>query len=202
MSSSSSPSPLSSSPPSPSSSLFMTRRGGATPVRKPGKFLLALERISQTTALDVARWSPDGMQFDVINPARFDRVLMEHFPNAHPKTFFRQLSHYKIVKLNLLNGGGEENVPGSFSLRHPLFVRGQPEKMFQIKCQHRKRYKQDGEDGVEEEKTVRVEQYLAVCELEHQVLDFHRRVLQVNQLLDEICRDKRFSASFPEPPSS
>jgi hypothetical protein len=112
--------------------------------KKAGRFLCALKRISEDTSPRIAHWSEDGTQFDVVDPQQFDDVLMGHFPNASPRTFFRQLSHYKICKLNVLNGGGDEGVAGSFSLRHPLFVKGHPERIVEIQCRNRKRYvKQD-----------------------------------------------------------
>ncbi|KAH9251099.1 hypothetical protein BASA81_010998 [Batrachochytrium salamandrivorans] len=97
-------------------------------------FLKKLQDLSKQCPFEIAHWSCDGKQFDILLPLEFStEVLKEHFPSSNTKTFFRQLFYYGFTQLNIMNGGGDERTKGTFSIRHPSFLRDSPSRIFEIK---------------------------------------------------------------------
>ncbi|KAH9256467.1 hypothetical protein BASA81_005381 [Batrachochytrium salamandrivorans] len=129
-------------------------------------------------------------------------MLVSYFPNAHPKTFFRQLSHYKITKLNVLNGGGNDKIPGSFSLRHCKFLRNAPELIFEIECRNRKRCGSNKPPSpitftattTADEENVRVDEFCAKQELEHGIAMFRYNLVDLMRSVADLTQDPRYQA--------
>jgi len=110
-------------------------------------FLRKVQTLCETAPLNIARWSADGKQFDVLDPKGFDELLKVHFEGAAPATFHRQLFFYGWVKLNHSNGGGDEKTKGTWSFRHPSFLRDEPSKIYEIKRFARASDRDEQEDG-------------------------------------------------------
>jgi len=116
-------------------------------VAKLVPFLRKVQQLCESAPYHVARWSADGKQFDVLDPKGFDDLLKIHFEGAAPATFHRQLFFYGWVKLNHSNGGGDEKTKGTWSFRHPLFLRDEPSKIYEIKRYARASDREEGEDS-------------------------------------------------------
>jgi hypothetical protein len=110
-------------------------------------FLRKVQILCETASSDIARWSADGKQFDVLDPKGFDDLLKVHFEGAAPATFHRQLFFYGWVKLNHSNGGGDERTKGTWSFRHPSFLRDEPSRIYEIKRYARASDREEQEDG-------------------------------------------------------
>lgn len=110
-------------------------------------FLRKLQLLCENAPAEVARWSADGKQFDVLDPKGFEELLKVYFEGAAPATFHRQLFFYGWVKLNPSNGGGDEKTKGTFSFRHPCFLRDEPSKIYEIKRYARASEREEEEDG-------------------------------------------------------
>jgi len=122
----------------------------ATALPKAAKlvpFLRKVQILCETAPPNTARWSADGKQFDVLDPKGFDELLKVHFEGAAPATFHRQLFFYGWVKLNHSNGGGDERTKGTWSFRHPSFLRDEPSKIYEIKRFARASDREEQEDG-------------------------------------------------------
>jgi len=116
-------------------------------VAKLVPFLRKVQQLCESAPPHIARWSADGKQFDVLDPKGFDDLLKVHFEGAAPATFHRQLFFYGWVKLNHSNGGGDEKTKGTWSFRHPLFLRDEPSKIYEIKRYARASDREEGEDA-------------------------------------------------------
>jgi hypothetical protein len=110
-------------------------------------FLRKVQILCETAPSEIARWSADGKQFDVLDPKGFDDLLKVHFEGAAPATFHRQLFFYGWVKLNHSNGGGDERTKGTWSFRHPSFLRDEPSRIYEIKRYARASDREEQEDG-------------------------------------------------------
>jgi hypothetical protein len=110
-------------------------------------FLRKVQILCETAPSEIARWSADGKQFDVLDPKGFDDLLKIHFEGAAPATFHRQLFFYGWVKLNHSNGGGDERTKGTWSFRHPSFLRDEPSRIYEIKRYARASDREEQEDG-------------------------------------------------------
>jgi hypothetical protein len=110
-------------------------------------FLRKVQILCETAPAEIARWSADGKQFDVLDPKGFDDLLKVHFEGAAPATFHRQLFFYGWVKLNHSNGGGDERTKGTWSFRHPSFLRDEPSRIYEIKRYARASDREEQEDG-------------------------------------------------------
>jgi hypothetical protein len=124
-----------------------------TSTQHPGKaaklvpFLRKVQVLCETAPSHIARWSADGKQFDVLDPKGFDELLKVHFEGASPATFHRQLFFYGWVKLNHTNGGGDEKTKGTWSFRHPCFLRDEPSRIYEIRRYARASDREEQEDG-------------------------------------------------------
>jgi len=116
-------------------------------VAKLVPFLRKVQQLCEGAPRHIARWSADGKQFDVLDPKGFDDLLKVHFEGAAPATFHRQLFFYGWVKLNHANGGGDEKTKGTWSFRHPLFLRDEPSKIYEIKRYARAADREELEDA-------------------------------------------------------
>lgn len=116
-------------------------------VAKLVPFLRKVQQLCESAPTQIARWSADGKQFDVLDPKAFDELLKVHFEGAAPATFHRQLFFYGWVKLNHSNGGGDEKTKGTWSFRHPCFLRDEPSKIYEIKRYARASDREEQEDG-------------------------------------------------------
>lgn len=110
-------------------------------------FLRKVQQLCESAPPHIARWSADGKQFDVLDPKGFDELLKIHFEGAAPATFHRQLFFYGWVKLNHANGGGDEKTKGTWSFRHPQFLRDEPHKIYEIKRYARAADREELEDA-------------------------------------------------------
>lgn len=116
-------------------------------VAKLVPFLRKVQQLCEGAPPHIARWSADGKQFDVLDPKGFDELLKVHFEGASPATFHRQLFFYGWVKLNHTNGGGDEKTKGTWSFRHPCFLRDEPSKIYEIKRFARASDREDQDEG-------------------------------------------------------
>lgn len=116
-------------------------------VAKLVPFLRKVQQLCESAPHHIAKWSADGKQFDVLEPKAFDDLLKVHFEGAAPATFHRQLFFYGWVKLNHSNGGGDEKTKGTWSFRHPCFLRDEPSKIYEIKRYARASDREEQEDG-------------------------------------------------------
>jgi len=116
-------------------------------VAKLVPFLRKVQQLCDSAPEYIARWSADGKQFDVLDPKAFDDLLKSHFEGAAPATFHRQLFFYGWVKLNHSNGGGDERTRGTWSFRHPCFLRDQPSKIYEIRRYARASDREEQDDG-------------------------------------------------------
>ena len=116
-------------------------------VAKLVPFLRKVQQLCESAPPHIARWSADGKQFDVLDPKGFEDLLKVHFEGAAPPTFHRQLFFYGWVKLNHSNGGGDEKTKGTWSFRHPCFLRDEPSKIYEIKRYARASDREEQEDG-------------------------------------------------------
>jgi len=110
-------------------------------------FLRKVQLLCENAPPHVARWSADGKQFDVLDPKGFEDLLRVYFEGATPQTFHRQLFFYGWVKLNHANGGGDEKTKGTWSFRHPNFLRDEPSKIYEIKRYARAADRDEQEEG-------------------------------------------------------
>jgi len=184
----SSKSASSASPATPPSS-----HGPSTHHAKPAKlvpFLRKVQLLCETAPPHIARWSADGKQFDVLDPKGFDELLKVHFEGAAPATFHRQLFFYGWVKLNHSNGGGDERTKGTWSFRHPCFLRDEPSKIYEIKRYARASDREEQEDGSRVDILER-----RVSALQSLVDDLSRKLAAV-----QLCLEKAPLAAVPEQP--
>jgi len=147
-------------------------------VAKLVPFLRKVQLLCENAPPHVARWSADGKQFDVFDPKEFDELLKIHFEGASPATFHRQLFFYGWVKLNHTNGGGDEKTKGTWSFRHPCFLRDEPSKIYEIK-----RYARASDREEEEGSRVDVLER-RVSALQSLVDDLSRKLAAVQLTLD------------------
>lgn len=131
--SSPSPSPLSS--PSPPSS-FSLDAANAGPQRKLVPFLKKMQTIIAKTPRAEGEWSPNGLQYNVLNPDAFALAIQSHFKSS-TKTFCRQLFYYGFSTIPARDGGGDGRTAGTYSIYHPLLQRDDPSKLFEIKRLHK-----------------------------------------------------------------
>lgn len=148
-------------------------------VAKLVPFLRKLQQLCESAPTHVARWSADGKQFDVLDPKGFDDLLKVHFEGASPATFHRQLFFYGWVKLNHTNGGGDEKTKGTWSFRHPCFLRDEPHKIYEIKRYARASDREE-EDGSRVDVLER-----RVSALQSLVDDLSRKLAAVQLTLDK-----------------
>jgi len=142
-------------------------------------FLRKVQQLCESAPAHVARWSADGKQFDVLDPKAFDDLLKVHFEGAAPATFHRQLFFYGWVKLNHSNGGGDEKTKGTWSFRHPSFLRDEPSKIYEIKRYARASDREEQEDGSRVDVLER-----RVSALQSLVDDLSRKLAAVQLTLD------------------
>jgi len=128
----------------------------------------------ETNAKEVARWSADGTEFLVLDNDAFSGLLKQHF-EGQPATFHRQLHFYAFAKVDALNGGGNGK-NGTWSFRHPHFLRDEPSKIFQIKRYARASQRDDA--ITEDESKVDVLEH-KVSVLQRLVDDLSRKLAQV-----------------------
>lgn len=166
-------------------------------------FLKKLQNLSKQCPYEIAHWSCDGKQFDILLPLDFSaEVLKEHFPNSNTKTFFRQLFYYGFTQLNIMNGGGDERTKGTFSIRHPSFLRDSPSRIFEIKrCAKAgsASVKDENGEGGEDNRVDLLEQKL--CALQSIVDDLSRKlaVLQVGSMQPPAYAFAPYTSPAPSP---
>jgi hypothetical protein len=155
-------------------------------------FLRKVQILCETSPPEIARWSADGKQFDVLDPKGFDDLLKIHFEGAAPATFHRQLFFYGWVKLNHSNGGGDERTKGTWSFRHPSFLRDEPSKIYEIKRYARASDREEQEDGSRVDILER-----RVSALQSLVDDLSRKLAAVQLTLDRAPSDVPSSKPVP-----
>jgi hypothetical protein len=148
-------------------------------VAKLVPFLRKVQQLCESAPSHIARWSADGKQFDVLDAKGFDDLLKVHFEGAAPATFHRQLFFYGWVKLNHSNGGGDEKTKGTWSFRHPCFLRDEPSKIYEIKRYARASDREEQEDGTRVDILER-----RVSALQSLVDDLSRKLAAVQLTLD------------------
>lgn len=146
----------------------------------------------------VAHWSKDGLQFNVIDPERFEALLKDYFGGL-PQTFLRQLHFYGFVRVDSLSGGGN-GTAGTWSFKHQHFVRDDPSRLFLIKRYSRASQREHEEPSEEEEeaRVVGLEQKVVV--LQNMVDDLTRKVQSLELELSQAKSESIISTQEQQQP--
>lgn len=99
-------------------------------------FLRKTFAMINSAPLEIASWSDGGETFLVKDPKRFaDETIPQFFKHNNFSSFVRQLNFYgfRKVKSELLVGGQADDNKQWWEFRHPLFQRGKPHLLSDIK---------------------------------------------------------------------